>query len=61
MLTFLDTEFSGLGQSDPKLISLALVTEDAAREFYVEFADTWYLADCAEFVRSDILLYVIPR
>lgn len=55
MLLFLDTEYTGLGQTDPRLISLALVAEDGRREFYVELADTWQLADCTEFVRREVL------
>lgn len=55
MLLFLDTEYTGLGQADPGLISLALVAEDGRREFYVELADTWQLADCNGFVRREVL------
>jgi hypothetical protein len=57
MLLFLDTEYTGYGQAAPQLISLALVTEDGKREFYVEIADTWRVADCTEFVKR----YVLPR
>ncbi|HDR9092000.1 hypothetical protein QZM46_23500 [Burkholderia vietnamiensis] len=55
MLLFLDTEYTGFRQADPKLISLALVAEDGQREFYVELADTWRSADCTEFVRREVL------
>lgn len=55
MLLFLDTEYTGIGQPDTGLISLALVTEDARREFYVELADTWQPADCTGFVRREVL------
>ncbi len=55
MLLFLDTEYTGLGQPDPGLISLALITEDARRELYVELADTWQPADCTGFVRWEVL------
>ena len=55
MLIFLDTEYTGLGQVCPKLISLALVAEDGQREFYIELTDTWQLDDCAEFVKSEVL------
>jgi hypothetical protein len=55
MLLFLDTEYTGLGQTDPKLISLALVAEDGRREFYVELADTWQPADCTSFVTREVL------
>jgi len=57
MLIFLDTEFTGLNQPDPKLISLALVPADGRREFYaeVEIGDGWTFWDCAEFVRQEVL------
>lgn len=55
MLLFLDTEYTGLRQTDPRLISLALVAEDGRREFYVELADTWQPADCTGFVNREVL------
>lgn len=55
MLLFLDTEYTGEGQADPGLISLGLVAEDGQREFYVELADTWRLADCNGFVLREVL------
>lgn len=55
MLLFLDTEYTGYEQAVPQLISLALVTEDGKREFYVEIADTWRAADCTEFVKREVL------
>jgi hypothetical protein len=55
MLLFLDTEYTGYGQPNPKLISLALVAEDGRREFYVELTDTWNVEDCTEFVRNKVL------
>ena len=55
MLLFLDTEYTGLGQPDPGLISLALVAEDGRQEFYVELTDTWQRADCNGFVRREVL------
>jgi len=55
MLVFLDTEYTGLGQTNPKLISLALVAEDGQREFYAELTDTWLLDDCNEFVKRAVL------
>jgi hypothetical protein len=55
MLLFLDTEYTGHGQSAPQLISLALVAEDGKREFYVELADTWRTNDCTEFVKREVL------
>ena len=55
MLLFLDTEYTGLGQVHPKLLSLAIVPEDGRHEFYVELSDTWRLDDCTEFVRREVL------
>jgi 3' exoribonuclease, RNase T-like len=55
MLLFLDTEYTGFGQPNPKLISLALVAEDGHREFYIELTDTWQVEDCTEFVRNKVL------
>ncbi|WP_176317512.1 3'-5' exoribonuclease [Burkholderia vietnamiensis] len=55
MLLFLDTEYSGLAQRKPKLISLALVAEDGRREFYAELSDTWTLDDCSGFVKREVL------
>ncbi|MCG5078907.1 hypothetical protein [Paraburkholderia tagetis] len=55
MLLFLDTEYTGLGQSPPKLISLALVAEDGSREFYAEFADGWTPDDCTPYVQREVL------
>jgi 3' exoribonuclease, RNase T-like len=55
VLLFLDTEYTGVGQANPKLISLALVAEDGQREFYAELTDTWTLDDCNEFVKRDVL------
>jgi DNA polymerase III epsilon subunit-like protein len=55
MLLFLDTEYTGLDQTRPKLISLALVSEDGRREFYVELADTWVPDDCTAFVKREVV------
>lgn len=55
MLLFLDTEYTGLRQAQPRLISLALVAEDGSREFYIELSDTWTAADCSPFVLHDVL------
>jgi hypothetical protein len=55
MLLFLDTEYTGYGPTAPKLISLAMVAEDGQREFYVELTDTWQIADCTEYVRSNVV------
>lgn len=45
---FLDTEFTEFEQ--PKLISIALVTEDNQRSFYAELTATYTVDDCSEFV-----------
>lgn len=55
MLLFLDTEYTGLHQRDPQLISLGLVAEDGSREFYVELSDTWRIDDCSIFVKREVL------
>lgn len=55
MLVFIDTEYTGLGQLSPKLISLGIVTEDGRRQFYVELEDTWTLTDCSDFVQREVL------
>ena len=58
MLIFLDTEFTGLGQPNPKLISLALVPADGRYlPFYAEIAegDGWTLNDCNSFVLREVL------
>ncbi len=57
MLLFLDTEYTGLGQHDPKLISIALVPEDGKNQFYaeIEMGDSWAKQDCNEFVLAKVL------
>ena len=57
MLLFLDTEFTGLGQPDPKLISIALVPADGRTPFYAELVEGegWTRNDCAEFVLLNVL------
>ena len=68
MLIFLDTEFTGLGQPNPKLISLALVPADGRNPFYAEIAegDGWTLNDCNSFVLREVLpilnggKYIVP-
>ena len=69
MLLFCDTEFTGLGQPNPKLISLALVPADGGIPFYIELAesDGWELSDCNSFVVREVLPilkggnYIVPR
>ncbi|MGF6935738.1 hypothetical protein OKW41_004900 [Paraburkholderia sp. UCT70] len=55
MLLFLDTEYTGFGQRTPRLISPGIVAEDASREFYIEFSDTWQIEDCSDFVKREVL------
>jgi hypothetical protein len=50
---FLDTEFTTLAPG-AKLISIALVDEDE-NFFYAELTDTYTLADCSDFVKTDVL------
>jgi hypothetical protein len=69
MLLFCDTEFTGLGQPSPKLISLALVPADGGNPFYVELSegDGWELSECNSFVLREVLPilkggnYIVPR
>jgi len=55
MLLFLDTEYTGLKQQNPRLISLGIVAEDGRQELYFELADTWKIDDCTDFVRQEVL------
>ena len=55
MLLFLDTEYTGLGQEQPRLISLALVSEDGRREWYAALSEGWTEAECSEFVKRTVL------
>lgn len=53
MQIFFDTEFTQLSH-ESKLISVGMVSEDG-REFYAELFGTWWLDDCSDFVKSDVL------
>lgn len=60
MLLFLDTEFTDLpqaGKPAPKLISLALVSEDGKDWFYgeIEQGNGWSLPDCSNFVMLEVV------
>lgn len=57
MLIFIDTEYTGLAQPGPKLISLALVPADGRNQFYaeIEMGAGWTLDDCADFVRESVM------
>lgn len=54
MLIYFDTEFTELG-IDPKLISIGLISEDGARQFYAELRDTYQPKDCGAFVQEAVL------
>lgn len=54
MLIFFDCEFTERG-IDPKLISIGLISEDGAREFYAELSDNYQLSDCSAFVHEAAL------
>lgn len=54
MLIFFDCEFTELG-IDPKLISIGLISEDGAHEFYAELSGTYQLSDCSAFVHEAVL------
>src|SRR5471030_1951057 len=54
MMLFLDTEFTGLDQDKPDLISIALVDE-AGREFYAELPPSHYAVQCNEWVNFNVL------
>lgn len=55
MLLFLDTEFTGLGQRWPRMISIALVSEDGQHEFYAELEAKGYIDKCTPWVKENVL------
>lgn len=54
MLLFLDTEFTGLDQAKPDLISIGLVDE-IGHEFYVELPESHWTVQCNEWVHFNVL------
>ncbi|SFN90457.1 protein of unknown function [Formivibrio citricus] len=54
MLLFLDTEFTGLDQPNPSLISLALVKEDGDF-FYAELPPSFYTHRASDWVQENVL------
>lgn len=54
LLIFLDTEFTGLDQSKPDLISIGLVDENG-REFYAELPESHWTVQCNEWVHFNVL------
>ncbi|WP_426197702.1 hypothetical protein [Massilia sp. DWR3-1-1] len=54
MLVFIDTEFTGLHQDKPDLISIGLVDE-AGCQFYAELPPSHYAVQCNEWVHFNVL------
>jgi hypothetical protein len=54
MLICLDTEFTGLNQAKPDLISIGLVDENG-REFYAELPESHWTVQCNEWVHFNVL------
>lgn len=54
MRIFFDTEFTGL-TAGAKLISIGLVDESGANEFYAELRDTYKVSECSDFCRAEVL------
>jgi hypothetical protein len=57
MFIFLSTQDTGFEQSNPKLISLAIVPMDGVDSFYaeIEMGDGWLVEECDEFVQDEVL------
>ncbi|MBS4097425.1 MAG: 3'-5' exoribonuclease [Sulfuricella sp.] len=55
MILFLDSEFTGLTQRGPHLISIGLVSEDGRFEFYAELPPETYLKQCEPWAQDNIL------
>jgi hypothetical protein len=53
MNLYLDTEFTQF--QNPKLISIALISDDAKHLFYAELTDTYKMSDCSDFVIETVL------
>lgn len=54
MLIYLDTEFTGLGQRWPRLISIGLIAEDG-QTFYAELPPASYMPKITEWVAANVL------
>ncbi|MBI3093481.1 MAG: 3'-5' exoribonuclease [Rhodocyclales bacterium] len=52
---FFDTEFTGIDQRYPRLISIGLVSEDGLRDFYAELEPEGYLPNVTPWVRENVL------
>ena len=57
MLVFLDTEFTGLDQIKPDLISIALVDE-TGRDFYVELPPSTYQVQLSEWAHNNVVCHL---
>lgn len=55
MLLFIDTEFTGLGQQYPRLISIGLVSEDGLQTFYAELQPDSYMERATDWVKANVL------
>lgn len=54
MLLFFDTEFTGLDQAKPDLISIGLVDENG-REFYAELPESHWTVQCNEWGHFNVV------
>lgn len=57
MLIFLDTEFTGINQIWPDLISIALVDE-TGREFYAELPPASYQVQLSEWTHNNVVCHL---
>ena len=55
LLLFIDTEFTGLNQRWPRLISIGLVSEDGRHSFYAELPPESYTEKMMPWVQSNVL------
>lgn len=60
MKLFFDTEFTGLDQEHPKLISLAVVL-DNTHFYYAELTDCYTENDCSEWVIQNVLPLLLNK
>ena len=52
---FIDTEFTGLGQRCPHLISIGLISEDGQHTFYAELTPESYMEKVTPWVQDNVL------
>lgn len=55
MILFLDTEFTGLNQPKPELISIGLISDDGQQSFYAELTPDCYIEQTEPWVKSNVL------